>query len=281
MKIPSSKTRTAVILDRWEQLKTKKDKLKIITNSAPETWQDLQHKVGEILEQCGFQVEIEKSIKSVRGKVEIDVYAEENIKSRKYSIICECKHWKSKIPQNVVHGFRTVLSDLGANIGIIITTSDFQSGSIESADMTNIKLLSWEDFQMNFFESWYSNYFYTTMNVSHSVKQDYNLVPWFDDLNEEDKSKYNKIRNKLNELSEIQGLFPLSILLEMENYEYEFPTLPLKNKIIDFDEYYGDLPLAIFKASDYESFLKIFTNFGKEVVREFNELDIKYKSESE
>lgn len=251
----------------------------MITNFIPETWQDLQNKVGEILEKCGFQVEVEKSIKSVRGKVEIDVFAEENIKGRKYSIICECKHWKSNIPQNIIHGFRTVLNDLGANIGIIITTSDFQSGSIESANMTNIKLLNWKDFQNEFFESWYCKYFYTTMNVSHSVRQDYNMVEWYDDLSKEDKNKYYSIKNRLNELSQIQGFFPLSILLEMENYEYEFPILPLENKLVNLNEYYGELPIDIFKAPDYESFLKIFTSLGKKAVKEFKELDKKYKSE--
>lgn len=251
----------------------------MITNSIPETWQDLQNKVGEILEKCGFQVEVEKSLKSVRGKVEIDVYAEENIKGRKYSIICECKHWKSNIPQNIIHGFRTVVNDLGANISIIITTSDFQSGSVESADMTNIKLLNWQDFQNEFFESWYSKFFYTTMTVSHSVRQDYNLVDWFDDLNKEDKNKYYSVKDTLNELSHIQGFFPLSLLLEMKEYEYEFPILPLGNKLVNLDKYYGDLPIEIFKASDYETFLNIFTEIGKKAVKEFKELDEKYKSD--
>ncbi|GGG15632.1 hypothetical protein GCM10011344_15260 [Dokdonia pacifica] len=249
----------------------------MITNSLPETWRDLQNKVGDILEKCGFQVEVEKILKSVRGKVEIDVYAEENVKGRKYSIICECKHWKSNIPQNIIHGFRTVTNDLGANIGIIITTSDFQSGSIESANLTNIKLLSWQSFQNEFFESWYSKYFYKTMNISHSVGKDYNIVEWFDDLNKDDRSKYYSVRNILNELSHVQGFFPMSFLLEMENYKYEFPILPLENKLVNLDEYYGDLPLDIFKASDYEVFLKIFTELGRNAVKEFKELDEKYK----
>lgn len=144
--------------------------------------------------------------------------------------------------------------------------------------MTNIRLLNWEDFQDIFFESWYTKYFYNTMNISVSVGQDYNLVDWFDCLNKKDKIKYFNIRSILNELNEIQGLFPLSILLEIEHFKYEFPSLPLENNLINLDEYYGDLPLAIFKVSDYESFLKIFTDLGNNIVKEFNKLDKKYKS---
>lgn len=71
----------------------------MITNKEPDSWKDLQTKVAEILGDCGFSVEIEKNVTTARGQVELDVYAEEEIKGRKYTIICECKYWKSAIPQ--------------------------------------------------------------------------------------------------------------------------------------------------------------------------------------
>jgi restriction system protein len=49
----------------------------IITKYEPTSWKDLQNNVGQILRNCGFEVEVEKTINSVRGSVEIDVYAEE------------------------------------------------------------------------------------------------------------------------------------------------------------------------------------------------------------
>ena len=45
----------------------------MITSRQPETWQDLQRAVAEILGECGFNVEIEKTIETARGVVEIDV----------------------------------------------------------------------------------------------------------------------------------------------------------------------------------------------------------------
>ena len=119
----------------------------MITRKAPESWQALQTEVGRILSECGFAIEVEKKIHSARGAVEVDVYAEETVRGRKYTIACECKHWRSRIPQAVVHGFRTVVQEIGANIGYIISMEGFQSGAVAAGDLTNLKLVTWQEFQ--------------------------------------------------------------------------------------------------------------------------------------
>src|SRR5437879_3193676 len=97
----------------------------MITAINPVEWRDLQDQVADILHKCRFEDEVEKKIEGVRGVVEIDVYAEEIIQGRKYTVVCECKHWKTDIPQTVVHAFRTVVTDICANAGFLITTSRF------------------------------------------------------------------------------------------------------------------------------------------------------------
>ena len=94
----------------------------------PDSWQALQTEVGRILSECGFAVEVEKKIQSARGIVELDVYAEETVRGRKYAIACECKCWKSRIPQTVVHGFRTVVQEIRANIGLSSPWKAFNPG---------------------------------------------------------------------------------------------------------------------------------------------------------
>jgi len=54
----------------------------------------------------------------------------------------------------VVQQFRTIISDAGANLGIIISQKKFQSGAYEEADKTNVRLYSWLDFQKAFEERW-------------------------------------------------------------------------------------------------------------------------------
>ncbi len=93
----------------------------MITSRLPQSWQDLQADVARLLAECGFDVEVEKTLATARGAVEIDIYAEEQVRGRKYTIICECKFWQNRVPQNVIHGFRTVVSDIGANVGYVIS----------------------------------------------------------------------------------------------------------------------------------------------------------------
>ena len=97
----------------------------MITRNEPETWQQLQEEVARILRECGFAVEVERTLTTVRGAVEIDVYAEEEIRGRRNVILCECKHWRSRIPQHVIHAFRTVMADMGDNTGYIVASSGF------------------------------------------------------------------------------------------------------------------------------------------------------------
>lgn len=70
----------------------------MILKTIPSTWQDLQKSVAKILSESGFIVKINKKIKTARGSVEIDVYAEEQINNRTNILLCECKFWNTNIP---------------------------------------------------------------------------------------------------------------------------------------------------------------------------------------
>jgi restriction system protein len=105
--------------------------MRLITAKVPNNWKSLQNESAGILAECGFAVKIEKKMPAARGEVEIDVYAEETVKGRKYAIACECKHWGAKVPQTIIHSFRTVVNDLGATIGYLISSRGFQSGSFQ------------------------------------------------------------------------------------------------------------------------------------------------------
>src|SRR5688572_27268194 len=169
----------------------------MITSKQPNDWRELQMMVAEILAQCGFAVEIVTNVTTARGQVELDVYAEEDIKGRKYRIVCECKYWKSNIPQSVIHSFRTVVSDAGYNVGYIITTSDFQSGSIKATDYTNIELLTWDQFQDKFFKSWYLSYFSPEIAKRLNPLLTYSepiLPRWFEKMSDSEQNEYFKLK---------------------------------------------------------------------------------------
>lgn len=248
----------------------------MIITQQPSDWKDLQNKVGEILKQCGFYVEIEKTIQTARGQAEIDVYAEENIKGRRNLIICECKYWKANIPQNVIHGFRTVVNDLGCNIGYIITTSDYQSGSVNTAQYTNIELLTWEDFQLIFFESWYEAFFSPEMAKQLDPLLSYTepfLPRWFENLTEEDKNSYIALRDKYDLFGRIVMSFtPIPRVFGKTS----IPTLPLIERIGNDKEITDRIPLEILNEVGYKEFQERCFEFGEKAISEFRYYRDKY-----
>lgn len=243
----------------------------------PQNWKDLQNKVGTILRQCNFRVETEKTVTSARSEIEIDVYAEENIDNRKYLILCECKMWNTNIPQLYVHGLRTVVNDIGASKGYIISTSDFQKGAKKSIKNTNVELLNWEDFQKEFFKSWYVNYFSKELNSI--VKRDYDLtaIQFFDDFTKVDKKEYYILIGKYNYLQEIANHFPSPVFQTVPSMFKEIDNkLPLSEKLM-VDEWEFEnvqIPKEISDECCYSDFLKLISDFAKPVYEKLDKLDL-------
>ncbi|MES2331205.1 MAG: restriction endonuclease [Bacteroidota bacterium] len=249
-----------------------------IIDAVPASWKDLQNKVGRILEECGFVVEVEYSMTAVRGKIEVDVYARETIDSREYLIACECKHWKDNIPRAIIQSFKTDVAELGCNKGYIITTSKFQSGAISAAEKTNVELITWEKFQEIFFESWYAKYFSVEIRKIMPFNLNYNWIDWFDDLDKEDKQQYGIMKNKLGDIDDIISNFPMGVMKELNMKFYEIPELPLLGNRIDPEEYAGEVPTDILEIRSYREFLDKFTEYAKPFVVEFQKLEEKYQS---
>jgi hypothetical protein len=196
----------------------------------PNSWKQLQEFVALILEQCAFNVQIEKTFESIRSDIEIDVFAEEIVDNRKYKIICECKYWNTNIPQLHVHALRTVVNDIGANTAYIISTSNFQKGSFKSIEATNIELLTWEDFQENFFRSWYIKYFSPRLHSIITSKYDPAAIQFFEDYDLISRGEFSKLITTYNQLLEIASHFPHHIFKDIPN---EFTNIGDKLPIID------------------------------------------------
>jgi hypothetical protein len=130
----------------------------MIYSSPPTDWRDLQNKVAEVFSEIGFDTEVERNLQTARGSASIDVYAEDRSQSPQLIYVCECKHWDRAVPKSVVHGFRSVVADSGANYGLLISKQGFQVGSVDAAKHTNIELLDWQQFQKLFEDRWFREY---------------------------------------------------------------------------------------------------------------------------
>jgi hypothetical protein len=125
-----------------------------IFDEPPNSWRDLQVKVAQTFAEIGCDVEIGKTKNLARGKAELDVVINDPTTTPRSLYVCECKNWARRVPKSVVHSFRTVVSDLGAHRGLLISRERFQSGAIEAAEFTNIDLLDWEEFESMMFDRW-------------------------------------------------------------------------------------------------------------------------------
>jgi hypothetical protein len=120
----------------------------------PASWEELQNMTGQLFEEMGCEVAIGKQVENVRGAKEIDVFVRDTAIIPSAVYLCECKLWKRRVPREVVHSFRTVIADIGAQRGFIISGLGFQAGAFEAAMNTNIDLITFSELQKMFVDRW-------------------------------------------------------------------------------------------------------------------------------
>lgn len=244
----------------------------MITSKVPQSWRELQEQTAGILRECGFVVDIEKKIETVRGRVEINVYAEEAIDGRRYVILCECKLWRARVPQHVVHGFRTVVGDIGANLGLIVASEGFQAGAELAATFTNVKLVSWEQFQAEFEATWLKRHLQETITERCDPLLTFSepLLPaWFNAMSEEQQDAYIALKRQHDEFGWMMMTF--TRYHRMLN-PIGFPGLPLRSRIAVNLSPESSIPDDILDAAAYREFLEAALAHSDSIVAQFRAL---------
>lgn len=204
----------------------------------PKDWVNLQNKVAYILSSCGYVVETPKKIQSVRGNVEVDVYA----KDSDMLIICECKYWESRVPQNIIFSFRAVIEDIGANKGIIIAKKGFQSGAYRSTKNTNIELKTWEEFLQQYKDKYLKSQIKKVLRIKSKLfrvsndKSEY--WKYYDALNENKRREVDILKNNLMRI--VLQLSPMCFMLQNEeDREIGWSTEYIDEIISDAEKMFG------------------------------------------
>jgi uncharacterized protein YbaA (DUF1428 family) len=108
-------------------------------------WKEYQSRTAEVFREAGCNADVEAIVEGVRGEHEIDVY----VTFEQYGITCtwvvECKCWNSNVPKEKVLALQAIVDDVGADRGVLISKTGFQSGAIKAARKSNITLTSLED----------------------------------------------------------------------------------------------------------------------------------------
>lgn len=177
--------------------------------------------VGQMFREIGCEVTVGYVAPNVRGRKEIDVYVKDPIITPPATYLCECKLWARPVPQEVVHSFRTVMADTGANRGYIISHSGFQSGAREAAEHTNVELVTFDELQAIFFDRW------RVAMGKHFRPASDELFPYWDYPGRMPRFKWEPAHVKRNsQLHEAyRPLLHLNVVFEMHGSRFNLPLV--------------------------------------------------------
>lgn len=167
-----------------------------ITNKFPSDWINLQDRVCKFLNEAGYKAESPKTIETVRGKVEVDVFATSEKELIK-QFICECKFWNTPVPKEKIHAFRSVVNDSGSMLGIFVSKTGYQAGAYEAAYCSNVLLKNWEGFLDLIANQWIDRRlkYIKLLSQPLSIYLD-PLDVEYDGLSENEKEQYIQLQNK-------------------------------------------------------------------------------------
>ena len=95
-------------------------------------WQQYQEEVASYFRSLGLDATTDVTITGVRTSHDVDVLVKSRHVGFDITWIVECKHWASPVSKLHVMALREIVADIGADRGILLSESGFQSGAIEA-----------------------------------------------------------------------------------------------------------------------------------------------------
>ncbi|WP_201788148.1 restriction endonuclease [Paraburkholderia phytofirmans] len=111
-------------------------------------WRQYQEQTAAAFRRLGFTAEVDYTAAGVRARHDIDVYVTFTQQSIPCTWVVECKLWATRVPKEKILALKSIVDDLGADRGIIVSEAGFQPGAQDAARGTNITLVtSLEEFE--------------------------------------------------------------------------------------------------------------------------------------
>lgn len=105
-------------------------------------WKNYQISAAHLFSSLGFISKIEETILGARGKHQVDVWVIGNTNGIDFKWVVECKYWRHRIPKEKVMALISIVQDIGADRGFLLSEIGFQSGAIQAAQKSNVTLTS-------------------------------------------------------------------------------------------------------------------------------------------
>jgi hypothetical protein len=115
------------------------------TERAPRNWRAYQERVATFFRSLGLEATADLTVEGIRTTHAIDVFVKSFHVGFDVVWIVECKHWAKKITKLHVLALRQIVTDVGADRGILLSERGFQSGAVEAATLTNVRVTSLAD----------------------------------------------------------------------------------------------------------------------------------------
>jgi hypothetical protein len=113
-------------------------------------WEKYQHDTADLLRELGFTAVVNDQLTEPNGTVHaVDVSARRTVGGIELLWVVECKLWNTPVPKEKVAALKAIVDGVGADRGLAMSQSGFQSGAIQIAKQKNISLSSLEDLRAN------------------------------------------------------------------------------------------------------------------------------------
>lgn len=112
-------------------------------------WKEYQEEAARFFRDLGLDAQTNITVQGVRTTHDIDVLVRSHHFGFDITWIVECKYWATSVTKLHVLALREIVADLGADRGILLAENGYQSGAIEAANLTNVRLTSLLDAQMH------------------------------------------------------------------------------------------------------------------------------------
>jgi len=248
----------------------------MIEDPQPKDWKDLQKGVARIFEEIGFEVGTERVVDTPRGRIEVDVFAIDRSGVDGIVYIVECKNWQKSVNQEVVHAFTTVMHEIGANVGLIVSRTGLQSGATAYTQSTNISGMTYGEFQAKYFSMWFERFFASTLgNAADDLLQYVELFNSRRDrevaaLTESNRERFETLKGRYCGFGLAMAFFRLGEF----NKVLGMPDIPFADDVEKLKKYVQDSSDGNVRVnSTYfrDALIELLTVVGK-ITNEFNEI---------
>ena len=122
----------------------------MVEETDNKSWQDYEYEIYKLFCSTGHHCQKDVIVQGARASHQIDVLVNLNISPNGHRWLIECKYRSRPIGKHEVQAFKTVIDDIGADHGYILSERGFQKGAISMASTFNISLSSLSHLQEQF-----------------------------------------------------------------------------------------------------------------------------------